>query len=190
MILIIDNYDSFVYNLYQYVGELGFDVCVRRNDIAVGEARELEPEKIIISPGPGRPEKAGNCVEIIRKFCEDTPILGVCLGHQCIGVAFGAGVSRAHTIMHGKTSEVEHDGKGVYKGVENPLLATRYHSLAIEEKTIDGSGLFVSARGRGDGVVMGVRHSEYAVEGVQFHPESILTVEGKKLMKNFLGVKE
>jgi len=190
MILIIDNYDSFVYNLYQYVGELGFEVCVRRNDVTAAEARKLAPEKIIISPGPGRPESAGNCVEIIKELCEDAPILGVCLGHQCIGVTFGAKVSRAQVIMHGKTSEVEHDGEGVYKGLGNPLVATRYHSLAIEEDSVDGSGLLVSARSRGDGIVMGVRHAEHEVEGVQFHPESILTVEGKKMLKNFLETRE
>jgi anthranilate synthase/aminodeoxychorismate synthase-like glutamine amidotransferase len=183
-VLIVDNVDSFVYNLYQYVGELGVDVQVRRNHITPDEVIRLAPDKIIISPGPGMPENAGSSVEIIRKLGEDTPILGVCLGHQAIGVAYGAKVVRAKTLMHGKTSEITHDGEGVYRGVENPFTATRYHSLAISEEGFPNM-LKITATSD-DGVIMGVRHREYPVEGVQFHPESILTAEGKKIIKNFV----
>jgi anthranilate synthase/aminodeoxychorismate synthase-like glutamine amidotransferase len=183
-VLIIDNIDSFVYNLYQYVGELGAEVVVRRNHVSIEEIDRLEPEKIIISPGPGVPEKAGVSVEVIRKLGKRIPILGVCLGHQAIGVAFGATVARAKTLMHGKVSEITHDGKGIYRGVANPFIATRYHSLAIVEETLPPE-LVVTARSD-DGVVMGVRHCQYPIEGVQFHPESILTSEGKRIIKNFL----
>ncbi len=183
-ILIIDNVDSFVYNLYQYVGELGAKVVVKRNHITTDEVRQINPDKIIISPGPGTPESAGNCIEIIKEF-RRTPILGVCLGHQAIGVAFGGRVSRAKNLMHGKTSEIKHDGRTIYKGVKNPLVATRYHSLAIEKNSLPDE-LEISARSMDDGIIMGVRHRKYTIEGVQFHPESILTGEGKKIIKNFL----
>ncbi len=185
-VLIIDNVDSFVYNLYQYVGELGAEVIVRRNHVSLEEVRRLEPEKIIISPGPGVPEKAGVSVELIRELGEDVPILGVCLGHQAIGVAFGARVARARTLMHGKVSRITHDGRRIYRGVENPFIATRYHSLAIVEETLPPE-LVVTARSE-DGVVMGVRHRRYPIEGVQFHPESILTSEGKRIIRNFLEI--
>jgi anthranilate synthase/aminodeoxychorismate synthase-like glutamine amidotransferase len=183
-VLIIDNMDSFVYNLYQYIGELGADVEVRRNHITIEEVFRIDPDKIIISPGPGVPEKAGSSVGIVRRFGQNTPILGVCLGHQAIGVAYGAKVKRAKTLMHGKISYITHDGSGIYKGVKNPLIATRYHSLAIAEEDFPKT-LKVTAKSE-DGVIMGVRHVKYPVEGVQFHPESILTTEGKKLLKNFL----
>jgi anthranilate synthase component 2 len=184
MILIIDNFDSFVYNLYQYVGELEAHVKVRRNMITPDEVEEMDPERIIISPGPGIPENAGNCIEIIKKFGASIPILGVCLGHQAIGVAYGCKVVRAKTLMHGKISEITHDGEGIYRGVKNPFIATRYHSLAIDEETVPKE-LKITATSD-DGIVMGVRHKKHPVEGVQFHPESILTTEGKKIIKNFL----
>ncbi len=184
-VLIIDNVDSFVYNLYQYVGELGAEVIVRRNNITPAEARALRPERLIVSPGPGTPEEAGNSVAIIRELGKDIPTLGVCLGHQAIGVAFGGKVSRAPTLLHGKVSRIEHDGKAIYRGIENPFIATRYHSLAVEEKL--PRELMVTARSLEDGIIMGLRHREYPIEGVQFHPESILTRVGKKIMENFLG---
>lgn len=186
-VLIIDNIDSFVYNLYQYVGELGAEVTVKRNSIPVEEVRALRPDRIIISPGPGVPEKAGCSVDVIKELGSTTPILGVCLGHQSIGVAYGGVVRRAKTIMHGKTSVITHDGKAVYRGVENPLTATRYHSLVIDKDTLPEE-LLVTASSE-DGTVMGVRHRRYPVEGVQFHPESILTTSGKKIIENFLKVK-
>ncbi len=184
-LLLIDNVDSFVYNLYQYIGELGADVVVRRNNVSVEEVKAMNPDGIVISPGPGKPEDAGSSVAIIREFAGAKPILGVCLGHQAIGIAFGAAVSRAKTLMHGKTSEIEHDGRGVFEGVRNPFTATRYHSLAIMDEGLPNE-LVVSARSKGDGVIMGVRHAEHNVEGLQFHPESILTVEGKQILRNFL----
>ncbi len=185
-VLIIDNIDSFVYNLYQYVGELGAEVIVRRNEISTRGVKKIAPDKIIISPGPGIPENAGNSVAVIKEFGEKIPILGVCLGHQAIGVAFGGVVARASNLMHGKTSEIKHDGKTIYRGVDNPFIATRYHSLAIEKLPEE---LEISATSVEDGIVMGVRHRRYSIEGVQFHPESILTSEGKKIIKNFLEMK-
>ena len=184
-VLIIDNIDSFVYNLYQYVGELGADVIVKRNNITLEQIEKIYPDKIIISPGPGIPEKAGNSIEIIKKLGKKIPILGVCLGHQTIGVAYGAKVGRANTIMHGKISTIEHDGKTIYDGIKNPITATRYHSLAIKEESLP-SDLVVTARSQGDNTIMGIRHKKYPVEGVQFHPESILTNTGKQIIKNFL----
>ncbi len=186
-VVIIDNIDSFVYNLYQYVGELGAEVVVKRNTIGVEEVRSFKPDRIIISPGPGIPEKAGCSVDVIKELGAEIPILGVCLGHQAIGVAYGGVVRRAGTIMHGKTSIITHDGQGIYRGVENPIKATRYHSLAIEKDSLPRE-LMVTATSE-DGTIMGVRHRRYPVEGVQFHPESILTTSGKKLIENFLRVR-
>lgn len=186
-VLIIDNIDSFVYNLYQYVGEFGADVIVKRNNISLNEVEKIAPDKIIISPGPGIPENAGSSVAIIRKFGEKIPILGVCLGHQAIGVAFGGVVARASSVMHGKTSVIKHDGKTIYRGLKNPFIATRYHSLAMQKQNFPEE-LEITATSE-DGIIMGVRHRRYAIEGVQFHPESILTSEGKKIIKNFLEMK-
>jgi anthranilate synthase component II len=187
MILVIDNYDSFTYNLVQYLGELGATLQVARNDALEVEAiARLAPERIVISPGPGNPEQAGISLEVIRRLGPTTPILGVCLGHQAIGQAFGATVARARTQMHGKTSEIHHDGRGVFAGLSNPFVATRYHSLVVLDETVPAD-LEVTARAE-DGAVMGLRHRRHPVEGVQFHPESILTVEGKRLLANFLGV--
>ncbi|MBI2881453.1 MAG: aminodeoxychorismate/anthranilate synthase component II [Candidatus Tectomicrobia bacterium] len=187
MILMIDNYDSFTYNLVQYLCELGADVEVRRNDtLTVGDVRALDPELIVISPGPGRPERAGICVELIRTLRGRIPLFGVCLGHQAIGVAFGAKVVRAENIMHGKTSEIHHDGEGVFQGLPDPFVATRYHSLLVEPASLPPA-LRVSARTE-RGEIMGVRSGDGTVEGVQFHPESILTAQGKALLKNVLGM--
>jgi anthranilate synthase/aminodeoxychorismate synthase-like glutamine amidotransferase len=186
MILLLDNYDSFTYNLYQYLSELGADVVVKRNDqTTIAEIETLAPEKIVISPGPSTPDKAGISNDVVRHFAEKrVPILGVCLGHQCIGQAFGGTVSGAGEIMHGKTSLIHHDGKGVFKGLPNPFEAIRYHSLAIESQDLP-EDLEVTAR-TDTGVVMGVRHRSLPVEGIQFHPESIMTPVGKDLLKNFL----
>ena len=187
MILVIDNYDSFTYNLVQYLGELGATLHVARNDaLDVDAVARLAPERIVISPGPGNPDQAGVSLEVIRRLGATTPILGVCLGHQAIGQAFGATVARARTQMHGKTSDIRHDGRGVFAGLSNPFVATRYHSLVVLPDTVPAD-LEVTARAE-DGEVMGLRHRRYPVEGVQFHPESILTVEGKRLLANFLGV--
>ena len=187
MILMIDNYDSFTYNLVQYLGELGQELVVRRNDqITVAEIEKLKPQRIVISPGPKSPAEAGVCVETIRHFAGKVPILGVCLGHQSIGYAFGGNIIRAKKLMHGKTSLISHDDKTIFKGLKNPFTATRYHSLAIEEKTLP-SDLLVSARSE-DNEIMGVRHKKFVIEGVQFHPESILTEDGKKLLQNFLAL--
>jgi anthranilate synthase/aminodeoxychorismate synthase-like glutamine amidotransferase len=185
MILVIDNYDSFTYNLVQYLGELGASITVYRNDkITVGEIENLAPQGIVISPGPGNPDDAGISLELIARLGTRIPILGVCLGHQCIGQAYGGRVLGAPTLMHGKTSMIHHDGSALYKGVANPFEATRYHSLVVERNSIPGClGLTAWTE---DGVVMGLRHVRFPVEGVQFHPESILTFEGKKILNNFL----
>jgi anthranilate synthase/aminodeoxychorismate synthase-like glutamine amidotransferase len=185
MILLIDNYDSFTYNLYHYLGELGAAVKVVLNDrISLDEVVALHPEKIVISPGPCTPNEAGISCDLIRRFAGQAPILGVCLGHQCIGAAFGAAIVRAPSIMHGKLSDVFHDGRTIYRALKNPFAAMRYHSLVIDPATLPAE-LTVSAQ-TADHVVMGVRHKALAIEGVQFHPESILNEEGKQLLKNFL----
>ncbi len=185
MLLMIDNYDSFTYNLVQYFGELGADVHVYRNDrITIKEIEELNPERIVISPGPCTPREAGISVDVIRHFAGKLPILGVCLGHQSIGAAFGAEIINAPRLMHGKTSLIYHDEKGVFSGLPNPFEATRYHSLVIKRETLPEE-LYITAWTERD-EIMGVRHREYTVEGVQFHPESILTTVGKDLLKNFL----
>ncbi|MFA5073464.1 MAG: aminodeoxychorismate/anthranilate synthase component II [Nitrospirota bacterium] len=185
MLLMIDNYDSFTYNLVQYLEELGQEVRVCRNDkITISEIAFLNPERIVISPGPCTPKEAGISLEVIRNFSGKIPIFGVCLGHQCIGQAFGGDVIRAPYLMHGKTSMIHHDGKTIFTGVPNPFEATRYHSLIIERRTLP-STLEISAW-TDDGIIMGVRHKQYKVEGVQFHPESILTNTGKDLLSNFL----
>jgi anthranilate synthase/aminodeoxychorismate synthase-like glutamine amidotransferase len=185
MILVIDNYDSFTYNLVQYLGELGADPQVVRNDQTTVEAIEKQaPERIVISPGPKTPSEAGICLEVITAFSGRIPILGVCLGHQAIGQAFGGRVIRAPELMHGKTSQIQHDGKTIFEGLPNPFPATRYHSLIVERETLPDC-LVVSAC-TSDGLIMGLRHREMKVEGVQFHPESILTSAGKQLLENFL----
>ncbi|HEX6007010.1 MAG TPA: aminodeoxychorismate/anthranilate synthase component II [Burkholderiales bacterium] len=187
MLLMIDNYDSFTYNLVQYCGELGEDVRVVRNDeVTLDEIEAMRPARIILSPGPCTPNEAGVSVPLVKRFAGKTPILGVCLGHQSIGQAFGARIVHAQRVMHGKTSAIEHTGAGVFRGLPNPFHATRYHSLAIERSTLPES-LEVTASSE-DGEIMGVRHKRLAVEGVQFHPESILTEHGHALLKNFLEV--
>ncbi|MHB8669516.1 MAG: anthranilate synthase component II [Acidimicrobiales bacterium] len=184
-VLVIDNYDSFVYNLVQYLGELGADPIVHRHDeLSLADVRGLAPEAILISPGPGRPEDAGISLDIIEHLAGRCPILGVCLGHQCIGQAFGAEIVRAPAVMHGKTSLVHHEGAGVLAGLTQPFEATRYHSLVVAPESVPDC-LEVTAR-TADGVVMGLRHREHAVEGVQFHPESVLTQSGHQLLANFL----
>jgi anthranilate synthase/aminodeoxychorismate synthase-like glutamine amidotransferase len=186
MILMIDNYDSFTYNLVQYLGELGADVRVYRNDqITVAEIQQLAPTKIVISPGPCTPTEAGISCDVIREFAGRVPLLGVCLGHQCIGEVFGGEIVRAPALFHGKTSMIYHDSKTIFRGLPRPLEATRYHSLVIRRETLPDC-LELSAE-TDDGVIMGVRHRELLVEGVQFHPESILTREGKQLLANFLS---
>ncbi|MEG4810655.1 aminodeoxychorismate/anthranilate synthase component II [Microcoleus sp. F8-D3] len=192
MIIVIDNYDSFTYNLVQYLGELGAqlpvasEVQVYRNDhISLAEIRRLQPAAVVISPGPGRPEDAGISLELIKELGPNLPILGVCLGHQSIGQVFGGKIVSAPVLMHGKTSQVEHAGVGVFQGVESPMIATRYHSLVIEKQSCP-EVLEITAWVE-DGTIMGVRHREYThIEGVQFHPESILTTAGKQLLRNFL----
>jgi anthranilate synthase/aminodeoxychorismate synthase-like glutamine amidotransferase len=184
VILLIDNYDSFTWNLAQYFGELGAPPLVKRNDeISLDDIAEMRPERIVISPGPGRPEDAGISVEVIRRFGPQTPLLGVCLGHQGIGIAFGGEVIRARQLMHGKTSAIMHDGKGVFRGVSKPFTAGRYHSLVVADPL--PADLEAAARTE-DGTLMGVRHRTLPIHGVQFHPESVLTGEGKQLLKNFL----
>jgi len=189
MILVIDNYDSFVYNLVQYLGEMGGRLKVFRNDkISLSDIDELAPEKIIISPGPGRPEDAGISCSLIREFAGKIPILGVCLGHQCIGYAFGGEVVRAERIMHGKTSLVYHNQKGIFEGIINPFEATRYHSLIVKADTLPGCLEITAQTDRKE--IMGIKHRDYSIWGVQFHPESILTKEGKKLLRNFLEIRK
>ena len=186
MLLLIDNYDSFTYNLYQYLAELGAEPLVRRNDeITVAEAEALHPTHLVLSPGPCTPREAGVCVALIQELGPRIPTLGVCLGHQCIGVAFGGVVTRAPEPVHGKVSQISHRGAGVFDGLPSPFAATRYHSLIVERATLPPE-LEVTAE-TDDGLVMGLRHREYPIEGVQFHPESILTREGKRLLANFLA---
>lgn len=186
MVLVIDNYDSFTYNLVQYLGELGAVLMVRRNDqVSVDEIAELAPDRIVISPGPGRPEHAGVTVETIRRFGSELPILGVCLGHQAIGQAFGAAIASAPVLVHGKRSMVEHDGRGIFQGIEGPFAAARYHSLVVAPETCP-SELEITAWAADDGTIMGVRHREWRVHGVQFHPESVLTGVGRQILRSFL----
>ncbi len=191
MVFVLDNYDSFTYNLVQYLGELGAQVEVRRNDqVTVAEVELMRPERILISPGPCTPREAGISIELIRRMAGRVPILGVCLGHQAIGEAFGGNVVRARTLMHGKTSEVEHDGRTIFKGVPSPMTATRYHSLIVAEEGLPAelevsafTGTALESR-----VIMGLRHRKFPLEGVQFHPESVLTSSGKQLIRNFLNL--
>ena len=186
MVLVIDNYDSFTYNLVQYLGELGAEVQVVRNDAAtVEEVAASKPERIVISPGPGRPEDAGITMGVVRQLGERMPILGVCLGHQAIGAVFGGQVVRAGVPMHGKTSLIDHNGRGVFSGISESFAASRYHSLVVSEEGLPDD-LEVTARTRDDRIIMGLRHRRWPVHGVQFHPESILTGEGHKLLRNFL----
>lgn len=191
MVFVLDNYDSFTYNLVQYLGELGAEVEVRRNDqVTVEEVEGLHPERILLSPGPCTPQEAGISIGLIRHFAGKVPVLGVCLGHQAIGAAFGGQVVRAGKLMHGKTSQVEHDGRTIFRGLASPMTATRYHSLMVAEEGLP-QDLEISARTRerdGASVIMGLRHRRYPVEGVQFHPESVLTGEGKQLIRNFLSL--
>jgi para-aminobenzoate synthetase component 2 len=187
MLLVIDNYDSFTYNLVQYLGELGEQIEVRRNDeITIDEIRKLKPSRIVISPGPGTPNDAGVSMRVIESFAGEIPLLGVCLGHQSIGQVFGGRVVRAPQLCHGKSSPVQHDGKTIFAGLAQSFSAGRYHSLIVEDGALP-SCLEVSAR-TSDGIIMGLRHREMKIEGVQFHPESIMTTEGKKLLANFLSM--
>ncbi len=190
MIFVLDNYDSFTFNLVQYIGEAGKQVVVRRNDqTTIREIEELKPERIVVSPGPCTPQEAGISIDLIKHFAGKVPVLGVCLGHQAIGAAFGGKVVRAQNVMHGKTSSIEHDGRTIFAGVEKPFTATRYHSLVVSEEGLPQE-LEISAQTRDHGkqVIMGLRHRRYQVEGVQFHPESVLTAAGKKLIENFLAL--
>jgi anthranilate synthase component 2 len=187
VILLLDNYDSFTYNLAQYLGELGCQVEVHRNDrISVDQIAQRKPERIVISPGPCTPQEAGICVELIQKLAGKIPILGVCLGHQAIGAAFGGKIIRAPKLFHGKTSQIRHDGSGVFRGLPNPFTATRYHSLIVERKSLPAE-LQVTAE-TDDDIIMGMQHRQYPLMGVQFHPESVLTESGKQLLKNFLSL--
>jgi anthranilate synthase/aminodeoxychorismate synthase-like glutamine amidotransferase len=191
MVFVLDNYDSFTYNLVQYLGELGAKVEVRRNDqVTVQEIEALHPDRIVISPGPCTPQDAGISIELIRHFTGKVPVLGVCLGHQALGAAFGGNVVRARNIMHGKTSSVQHDGKTIFKNLPSPMTATRYHSLIVQEKGLPKELEISASTVERDGshVIMGLRHRKHPVEGVQFHPESVLTDAGKKLIENFLGL--
>lgn len=189
MVFVLDNYDSFTYNLVQYIGELGQEVVVRRNDrTTIAEIESLHPVRIVISPGPCTPHEAGISIDVIKHFAGKIPVLGVCLGHQAIGEAFGGKVVRAANLMHGKTSSIEHDGKTIFRDIPSPMTATRYHSLIVEEKSLPKE-LEISATCRdrdGTRVIMGLRHRKFPVEGVQFHPESVLTDEGKRIIRNFL----
>jgi anthranilate synthase component 2 len=187
MVFVLDNYDSFTFNLVQYMGELGADVVVRRNDeLTPEEVEALHPDRIVLSPGPCTPREAGISIDLIRHMAGKVPILGVCLGHQAIGAAFGGNVIRAPKLMHGKTSAVEHDGRTLFAGLDSPMTCTRYHSLIVEEKSLPRD-LEISAR-TADGTIMGLRHRSFPVEGVQFHPESVLTSDGKRLIQNFLNL--
>jgi anthranilate synthase/aminodeoxychorismate synthase-like glutamine amidotransferase len=187
MVFVLDNYDSFTFNLVQYMGELGADVVVRRNDeVSPGQVEALGPDRIVLSPGPCTPQEAGISVDLIRHMAGKVPILGVCLGHQAIGAAFGGRIIRAPRLMHGKTSEVDHDGRTIFDGLDTPMTCTRYHSLIVEERSLPDE-LEISARAA-DGIIMGLRHRSFPVEGVQFHPESVLTTDGKRLIENFLNL--
>jgi anthranilate synthase/aminodeoxychorismate synthase-like glutamine amidotransferase len=189
VVLVIDNYDSFTYNLVQYLGELGAVPVVRRNDaVTLDDIASLDPSHIVISPGPGRPEQAGITLEVIRRFGQRVPLLGVCLGHQAIGLAFGGEVVRAATPMHGKASTVEHDGRGVFADVRSPLVAARYHSLVVRRDSVPAA-LEIAAATRDDGTVMALRHRTWPVHGVQFHPESVMTPDGMRLLQNFLALR-
>jgi anthranilate synthase/aminodeoxychorismate synthase-like glutamine amidotransferase len=189
MVFVLDNYDSFTYNLVQYFGELGEEVVVRRNDqISLDEIESMHPDRIVLSPGPCTPQEAGISIELIRHFAGKLPMLGVCLGHQAIGAAFGGIIVRARNLMHGKTSQVEHDRRTIFKGIPSPITCTRYHSLIVDEHTLPAE-LEVTARTTerdGSTVIMGVRHRQLPIEGVQFHPESVLTQSGKQIVENFL----
>jgi anthranilate synthase/aminodeoxychorismate synthase-like glutamine amidotransferase len=185
MILMIDNYDSFTFNIVQYLGQMGEDVRVFRNDkITLDEIKKLKPQAIFLSPGPCSPKEAGITVDVVRNFYTEVPIMGICLGHQAIGFAFGGDVVRASRIMHGKTSQVQNDGKTIFTGLPNPFVAGRYHSLIVKRDTLPAC-LEISAE-TDEGEIMGLRHKEYPVEGIQFHPESVLTPQGKRIIKNFL----
>jgi anthranilate synthase/aminodeoxychorismate synthase-like glutamine amidotransferase len=189
MVFVLDNYDSFTYNLVQYIGELGLEVTVRRNDqITVTGIEGLHPDRIVISPGPCTPQDAGISIELIRYFAGRLPMLGVCLGHQAIGAAFGGKVVRAGNLMHGKTSSVEHDGKSIFRGIPSPMTATRYHSLIVQEKGLPDELEISATCAERDGqrVIMGLRHRKFPVEGVQFHPESVLTEHGRQIVRNFM----
>ncbi len=184
-VLVIDNYDSFTYNLVQYLGELGVDPIVHRHDaLTLGQIDELDPDGVVISPGPGTPDDAGLSMDVIRTFAGRRPVLGVCLGHQCIGQVFGGRIVRSPQVMHGKTSLIRHDGRGVFTNLPDPLEATRYHSLVVDRDSVPDE-LEITAE-TDDGTIMGLRHREHAIEGVQFHPESILTASGHDLLRNFL----
>lgn len=190
MILLIDNYDSFTYNLYQYFGTFTDEIRVVRNDtVTLEEIRQMHPEKIVLSPGPKNPSEAGICMDVVKEFYREVPILGICLGHQCIGEAFGGTVSYAKSLYHGKQSEISHDGTGIFEGIPSPVKVARYHSLAVQEDDLPEC-LEVTAR-TADGEIMAIRHKEYPVVGLQFHPESIYTEHGKRMIENFInGAKE